>query len=62
MVTSNDHHMILFPTAHVLHIPIEYHQKRLEDKDVNVCMGHYFNKEICAGMLQIPQLYLYNVF
>ena len=40
MVTSNEHHMILFTTAHVLHIPIEYHQKRLEDKDVNVYMEH----------------------
>ena len=40
MVTSNDHLMILFTTAHVLHIPIEYDQKRFEDKDVNVYMGH----------------------
>ena len=40
MVTSNEQYMILFTTAHVLHIPTEYHQKRLEDKDVDVYMGH----------------------
>ena len=40
MVTSNEQDMILFTTGHDLHIPIEYHQKRLEDKDVNVYMGH----------------------
>ena len=40
MLTSNEQDMILFTTAHDLHIPIEYHQKRLEDKDVNVYMGH----------------------
>ena len=38
MVTSIEQDMILFTTAHVVHIPIEYHQKRLEDKDVNVYM------------------------
>ena len=32
MVTSNEHDMILFTTAHDLHIPIEYHQ----EDDVNV--------------------------
>ena len=38
MVTSNEQDMIVFTSAHVLHIPIEYHQKWLEDKVVNVYM------------------------
>ena len=51
--------MILFTTAHVLHVPIEYHQKRLEDKSVHGTLTA-FNKQIIAGVLQIPRLYLLN--
>ena len=40
MLTSNGQDMVLFTTANVLHIPTEYHQKKLEDKDVNVYMKH----------------------
>ena len=57
--------MILFTTAHVLHFPIEYHQKIVEDKGVNICVHGtltVLNKQICAEILQIPRLYLlYNV-
>ena len=41
MVTSNEQDMIVFTSAHVLHIPIKYHQERLKDKVVNVYMVHY---------------------
>ena len=64
MVTSKEQDMILFTTAYVLHIPIEYIRR---DWKMRILMCTYgtltaVDKQICAGVLQISQLYYIILF